>query len=186
MNKPLALILHEKSLLEGELEENGGEITEELDRVWENNQLELAEKIDNYAWALKHMDSVIENLKERKAKATKIIQTIGNQQKRIKHRLHFYCEQSGGEPLRGHEYSFHPFMAKVSGVNQEKVEDQYRTVQVVMPVNQYRQILEQERGGLNGVDSNSWTITFPEVKVSELPDGHPAILEDTAPSVRMR
>ena len=186
MNKPLALILHEKSLLEGELEENGGEITEELDRVWENNQLELAEKIDNYAWALKHMDSVVENLKERKNKATKIIQTIGNQQKRIKHRLNFYCEQSGGEPLRGHEYSFHPYIAKASSVNQEKVEDQYRTVQVVMPIDQYRQILGQEGDSLNAVDSSKWTITFPAVKVSELPKDHPAILEDTTPSVRMR
>jgi chaperonin cofactor prefoldin len=176
MGKSLALILHEKSMLEDELEEKGGEVTEELDRVWQDNQLELAAKVDNYAWALKHMDALIETLKERKAKATKIIQTIGNQQRRIKDRLHFYCEETGG-PLRGHEYSFHPFMARSTDVIQDKVEDRYKKVAVTMTLDEWRRVSD--------------VIATPDikhlpVKVSDLPKDHPAIVADESPSVRMR
>lgn len=178
MSKSLALILHEKALLEAEFEESGGEITGELDKVWENNQIELAEKVDNYAWVLKHLDSVIANLKERKNKATQIIKSTENLQKRIKDRLNYYCVQSGG-PLRGHEYSFHPYLTKSRAVIQSKVEDKYRKVVIEMPLDEYRMLAHL------GVPKG-WTISHPEVKVSELPEDHPAITKDETPSVRMR
>jgi hypothetical protein len=180
MSKSLALILHEKVLLETELEGSGGEITGELDKVWENNTLELAEKIDNYAWVLKHLDALITTLRERSTKASQMIKTIENQQRRIKKRLNHYCVETSG-PLRGHEYSFHPYLSKKSEVSQERVENKYRKVVVTMPLEEWVRLRNE-----NLIQAKSVKVIHPPVKVSELPEGHPAVFFSEEPSVRMR
>jgi sugar-specific transcriptional regulator TrmB len=182
MNKPLGLILQEKALLEAEIEEAHGEITEDLDSIWENNQMELAEKVDNYAWVLKHLDSVIENIRERKRKADKIIKSIANQQKRIKTRLHYYCEQVSG-PLRGHEYSFHPRISVKREVNIDKVEPDKLRITVTMMKDQYlmlRKVLD-ESGISIPMETGEATCN-----VTDLPENHPAITKEETPSVTMR
>jgi chaperonin cofactor prefoldin len=182
MNKPLGLILQEKALLEAEIEEVHGEITEELDVVWEDNQMELAEKVDSYAWILKHLDSVIVNIRNRKQKADRIIRSITNQQKRIKERLHHYCDQIGG-PLRGHEYSFHPRMSIKREVNINKVEPEKLRITVTMMKDQYlllKKVLE-ESGIAISIESGEATCN-----VTDLPENHPAILTEETPTVMMR
>jgi chaperonin cofactor prefoldin len=183
MKKPLGLILQEKAFLEAEIEEAGGEITEELDQIWESNQMELAEKVDNYAWVLKHLDSVIANIKERKQKADKIIKSITSHQERIKRRLHHYTQEIGG-PLRGHEYSFHPYMSRKSEVSQDKVEDPYVKVSVTASLSDWRLISESIKNHL--AEPVSVKVERIPVKVSDLPKDHPAILVDEKPSVTMR
>jgi chaperonin cofactor prefoldin len=181
MKKPLGLILQEKAFLEAEIEEAHGEITEELDSIWENNQMELAEKVDNYAWVLKHLDAVIANIRERKQKADKIIRSLTNQQERIKHRLRYYCDISGG-PLRGHEYTFHPFNSVKREVNMEKVERERRKVVVTMPLDRFmasRYLQKLAQAGEAKVE-------HPKLGVSELPKDHPAIMAEETPTVTMR
>lgn len=182
MNKPLGLILQEKALLEAEFEEAKGEITGELDTVWENNQMELAEKVDSYAWVLKHLDSVIVNIRERKQKADRIIKSLTNQQKRIKERLHHYCEQTGG-PLRGHEYSFHPRISVKREVMVDKVEPERLRISVTMMKDKYlllRKLLAE------------FDVSIPmdvgemACNVTDLPEDHPAISKEETPTVMMR
>jgi hypothetical protein len=182
MNKPLGLILQEKALLEAELEESHGEITGELDALWENNQMEFAEKVDSYAWVLKHLDSVIVNIRDRKQKADRIIKAVTNQQKRIKARLHHYCDQVGG-PLRGNEYSFHPRMSVKREVNINKVEPDKLRITVTIMKDQYlllRKVLD-ESGVAIPMETGEATCN-----VTDLPEDHPAILKEETPSVIMR
>jgi hypothetical protein len=182
MNKPLGLILQEKALLEADIEDAHGEITEELDTVWENNLTELAEKVDSYAWVLKHLDSDIANIRDRKQKADRIIRSIINQQKRIKERLHYYCDQVGG-PLRGHEYSFHPRMSIKREIDISKVEPEKLRITVTMMKDQYlllKRVLEES--------SVSIPMETGEVtcNVTDLPEDHPAISKEETPTVTMR
>ena len=176
--KPLGLIIHERFLLEDETEERGGELTEELDKMWEDNELELAEKVDSYAFTIDQLESVKDNLRERKRKADQIIKSADGAISRIKKRLRHYSDVLG-EPLRGHEYSFHPFTSKKQIVDQGKVETGFRRVVVDMPLTEYQKIAHLIKD--NEVDAKQ-----RDVKVSELPGDHPAILIDTEDTVRRR
>jgi hypothetical protein len=177
--KPLGLIIHERMLLEEDTEQAGGELTDELERIWEDNQTELADKVDAYAFTLDQLEAVKSTLRDRKRKADDIICRTDSAITRIKKRLNHYCMIISG-PLRGHEYTFHPFDSVKREVIVGRVEDQYKKVRVEMPLNEWRKIKPYISAGV------SFNTEYPPIKISDLPEGHPAVRSETTPSVRRR
>lgn len=175
--KPLGLIIHERFLLEDETEERGGELTEELDKLWNDNEMELAEKVDAYAFTLDQLKAVQDNLRERKRKADQIIKSSENAISRIKKRLRHYADALE-QPLRGHEYAFHPYNSEKRTVNQEQVDAKYRRVVLDMSMKEYQQLAKHL--------SNNVEVKQRDVKVSELPGDHPAIEVKGEETVRRR
>jgi hypothetical protein len=183
--KPLGLLIQERFLLEDRINGNDGLLTEELDKLWDDNETELTAKVDAYAFTLAHLESIKEYLRKRKTKANQIIQSIDNNLEQIKARLYYYAGIIGG-PLRGNEYSFHPYISIRRNVNLELVESDYKKVQVEMSYIDYerlKKILTQDRK----ISEETISITkLGEVcNVSDLPEGHPGIIESRTPSVRV-
>lgn len=158
------------------MEESGGEITAEQDQVWLNQKLQIAEKVDAYGIILTNLETEQENLKDLKKKFDEKIQSAiarnKSKSQRLKSRLNFLSE---GSPLRGHIYSFHPYIAV-----ERKVSEGH-----------YAEVLEIESKysdlAMKALDAANvpYSLKTVPLKVSDLPDDHPAIIKYQTPSVRI-
>ena len=123
-NVSLAKLLYDKLLLESDVEEAQGEITDEQDLIWRNQELAIKDKVDAYGYVLTEMKAELEKIKELKREATARItaardRVTGNIA-RLKLRLNNLSE---GSPLRGHIYSFLPYISMRREVDIKQVED---------------------------------------------------------------
>jgi hypothetical protein len=136
IKKTLAELLIEKLELMDELEEMGGDITDNpLGQLWDNNEMALAEKIDNYGRVVKGLEAKKAVLKAEidsvRDSLSKKVSAIENHIDRIKERMYSYCPVEDGEkkPLRGNIYSFLPRISlKKTIPDIEKVEFKHRTI----------------------------------------------------------
>jgi len=92
--------------LEEEIVANNGEITDELDVIWQSTAMAVRDKIDEYGYVINELMNREEELSERVGRAKKRIKSaIAN----IKRRLYNLAD---GKPLRGNLYSFLPYESK--------------------------------------------------------------------------
>ena len=196
-------IVQRKLELENIFEEQYGEITEELEKVWEDNQIELKAKIDSYGYAIQTLTQAIDMLKEKKKirdeRIKDAIKRLEINVEKMKQRLHHH---SNGEPLRGDEWSFHPYTSAVTkSIDTSKVEDEY--ISYVIPrlsQAEYDYLIEDVRMDIEGAKGNAdyeaLTLLQPllqkiigaemDVKTSDLPKEHPALVKEYKSSVRIR
>jgi len=166
------------------LEEVGGEITEDQDIIWLNQQLQIKDKIDAYGIVLTDLEIEQDKLKEFKRKSNERIQAAINRAeskaKRLKSRLYNLSE---GSPLRGHIFSFHPYIAKERKISEgHQTDDKYVYLTIEIRKDHWNDLLSHQPCVMN---DTYYSIKKETVKVSELPDDHPAIIEYQVPSVRI-
>lgn len=138
IKKTLVELFIERLELMDELLESGGDVTDndELASLWQNNEMALADKIDNYGRVVKGLEAKRDVLKAEidsvKESLSKKISAVDNHINRIKERMFTYCpldEDGKPQPLRGNIYSFLPRISvKKTVPDIEKVEEKFRTI----------------------------------------------------------
>ena len=179
-NVSLARLLYDKLLLESDIEEAQGEITDEQDLIWRNQELAIKDKVDAYGYVLTEMKAELEKIIELKREATARITAardrVTGHIARLKLRLNTLSE---GSPLRGHIYSFLPYLSKRSEVDISQVEDNLIDLKVEISEADWKELI-------SSVDKvPEYTILKRGTKVSQLPEDHPAVTTKRTASVRM-
>jgi hypothetical protein len=177
----------EKIIMEDKLSETG-EITDELDLIWQNNNIELKSKIDEYGNLFTQLDAEQKALEFIKfandERVKKAIAKVINLRKKLKSRINML---SNNETLRGSIYSFHPFVAthrEISDTNILLDSESYLTIEIRKD---YWNTLLDCHNKMIDIDSNVKAIEYNtksiKGKVSELSPNHPAVVTSLEPSI---
>lgn len=184
----LGELLAVRKTLEDKLEEQEGVITEELEKVWDDNNTAIEKKIDSYVHVIRHLESIAQMMKEREEQIATVRQRATNEVRRIKQRLNFL---SGGERLYGEEYKVSPITSQKRQVDIDKVEPEYvrLTLQTnLLHWNYIREMIQRmgmEMPGINEKVIDGVKEIKRDVLVSELPKDHPAITSTPTHSIRI-
>ena len=180
-SKSLSRLLYDQLVLRDDIQEAEGEITEEQDLIWRNQEIEIKDKVDAYGEVLSTLEADIEKLKYIKREAgTRVSKALSRTEKtyaRLKERLNFL---SAGSPLRGYTYSFHPYQSEkrevwdISAVSSEHI---YLNIEIKESL--WKELLEVMPHPMG------YSIKKKFAKVSELPNDHPAVVVTRKPSVRI-
>ncbi len=173
-------MLYDKLCLETEIMTNDGEITDEQDLIWQNQELQIKDKVDSYGYVLTELKAELDKIKELKREATARISVasarVQNNIERLKRRLNFLGE---GSPLRGHIYAFHPYESARTSVDISQVEDNLINLTVELKEAQWKELLASAKV------IPEFKVLKREAKVSQLPDKHPAVTTKRTASVRV-
>jgi len=179
-NISLAKLLYERLILSSQVESQDGEITDEQDLIWQNQELAIKDKVDAYGYVLAELNAELDKIKEIKREATaritaaaaRVQSNIG----RLKQRLNSLSE---GSPLRGHIFSFHPYLAVRRSVDIDKVEDNLIDITVRLKEADWKELL-------NCAETiPEFKLLKREARVSQLPDSHPGLKLQRTASVRI-
>lgn len=181
--RTLANIVFDKLSLEDEIKANNmGELTEELDRLWNHTEIELKEKLDDYGDALTMLAAEkhkLEFLKDDYTKRlNKAIARTNTATKTMKQRLNYY---SNGSSLRGRRFTFNPYTSinkTIEDVSLLAPNETYLTIKIRKDY--WDSLLTDSKQG-----KIEYRISKTEGKVSELSVDHPAVLKKMEPSVRV-
>lgn len=186
-NLTLAKLLYERLTLSEAIESQDGEITDEQDLIWRNQELKIKDKVDAYGYVLTELKAELEKIKELKREATARISgataRVQSNIDRLKRRLNVLSE---GSPLRGHIYSFHPYLSakrSISDINM--VEDSLVNLTIEITEANWNSILSRAYGLQDPRDIPEYKTLKREVKVSQLPNDHPAVKTKRTASVRV-
>lgn len=172
----LTALIEQKQHLETQLED-AFTYTEELEQAWQNTELDIARKVDAYGYVIDDLKNKLDFLADKKRKITDIRQRLENEIERIKYRLNQHCN---GEKLIGNEYKIHPFNASNSSVDMDLVEDEHKKYIVTMNYEQFTKF------NAMCIDENLPSFTYTvKCNVTDLPQGHRAIITKITPSVRI-
>ena len=180
-------LMMKQSLLETDIEEAGGEITDEQDVIWQSNELDVRDKLDSYGHLIDELAAEKKKLAFIKAsgvsRVSEATQRIEKLEQKLKARLNTL---SGGESLRGHLYAFHPFNSKARTVDVEKLSasETYLTIEIRQD---YWEKMIEETSWINErvLPKDCFSIKKRVGKVSELPENHQAVATVLTPSVRV-
>lgn len=172
----LTALIEQKQHLETQLEDVLT-YTEELEDVWNNTNLEIAKKIDAYGFVIDDIKNKMDYLAEKKRKITDIREKLGNEIERIKYRLNQHCD---GKKLVGNEYKMNPFTSTTNTIDMLQVEPEYKKYIVEMDYDQF------SRFEAMCMDESLNTYKYTtKCNLSDLPEGHKAIITKLVPSVRI-
>ena len=180
-NVSLAKLLYDKLSLETDIEDAQGEITDEQDLIWRNQELKIKDKVDAYGYVLTEMHAELAKIKELKREASARISTaqarVLSNIARLKLRLNFLSEDRA---LRGHIYSFLPYLSIRREIEDiSLVEDDQINLTIEIKEANWKELL-------SSVDNvPEFTILKRGAKVSQLPEDHPAVTTKRTASVRM-
>ena len=170
-------IVKEKKHLEEQLEDCDT-YTEELERIWRDNEIELKAKIDSYGYVLDDISNRKEYLKSKISKMKDIINSLEKAEEKLKSNLHAY---SDGIKLEGKEYKFSPYFSERREVDMNLVEPKEKKYIVTMDYNWFTQF-----EAIANIDYNEAEYTYTtKCNVTDLPKEHPAIITKVTPSVRI-
>ena len=170
----------ERFLLDEQWEASNGEITDDLDLIWKQNDLAIKDKLDTYGQLFDELDAEKKKLAfikqsgvDRVQAATRRVEAL---ELKLKRRLNLL---SGGQKLKGNIYSFNPFLSRQRTLKYPehlKPEETYLTIEIRADY--------WEQLNPSGRDLR-WEVKKVTGKVSELPDDHLAIETVLTPSVRI-
>ena len=183
----LGELLYQQLILRNQLEEAGGEITDNEDIIWRNQEIAIKDKVDAYGYVLSELEAELKKLSEIKREASariqKAIDRAENDTARLKQRLNYLSE---GSPLRGHIYSFHPYQSVRREVaNIDLVEDDLVDMTVKMKVREWNKLLDAFAQVHQDLRVPEYKVIKREVLTSQLPDNHPALILKRKESVRV-
>ena len=186
-SQPLGELLYQQLILRNHLEDAGGEITDNEDIIWRNQGIAIKDKVDAYGYVLSELDAELKKLVEIKrealARVQKAIDRAENDTARLKQRLNYLSE---GSPLRGHIYSFHPYISEKREVaNIDLVEDDLVYLTVKMKVREWNKLLDAFAQVYQDLRVPEYKVIKREALASQLPNNHPAIMVKRKPSVRV-
>ncbi len=166
------IIQHED--IEQNIIDNYGEITQELSLMWQETNLQLSKKVDNYGKFLDIIAFEKLRLKQQIERRKLLYNQFENLDSEIKHQLYSYAKAI---PLIGEDYKFIPYISKHRIVEADKVEPEFIRVTVQMSKSEYSQLT-----ALEAKPKINMLLKKEEILVSELPEYHPALkyeLEET-------
>lgn len=183
----LGELLYQQLILQNQMVEAGGEITDNEDIIWRNQEIAIKDKVDAYGYVLSELDAELKKLSEIKREASariqKAIDRAENDTARLKQRLNYLSE---GSPLRGHIYSFHPYLSERREVaNIDLVEDNLVDLTVKMKVREWNKLLDAFAQVHQDLRVPEYKVIKREVLTSQLPDNHPAMILKRKESVRV-
>jgi len=163
------------------LEDQGGEITDKQDLIWQNQELAIKDKVDAYGYVMTELNAELDKIKELKREATARISGVSgrvqNNIARLKRRLHSLSE---GSPLRGHIYSFHPYISKRREIiDMDLVNDDLVDMTVRLKEADWKELLASV------ATIPEFKVLKREAQVSQLPEIHPALATKRTASVRI-
>lgn len=179
-------LLDDQKALESFFNDGGGEITDDQDIIWLNQEVAIKDKIDSYGFILSEMEAEKEKIdktikKEANARIKAAVDRIDGRIQKLKSRLNHLSE---GSPLRGHTYSFHPYIAKKRTISDiTKLDDS----QIYVTIEIRKDYLEQLLDAVESADvpADLYSVKKETGKLSDLPEDHPAIETVETPSVRI-
>lgn len=181
MSETLYEIVKKKADLEEQLEDYDT-YSEELEKVWQDNEIAFAEKVDAYGYVLDDTANRIDFLKAKNKRIKEAIDRLEKIEEKVKTRLNLLTE--GIEVIKGKEYNFKRWNSVTRTVNPDKIPLNMKKYNVVMPseiVPDFTKWIE-----INYFNSDI-KIQFEKPiipTVTQLPKDHPAIIEKVTPSVR--
>lgn len=172
------------------------EVTEELEQMWNDNKIAIADKIDRYGFVLEDMETAIKEITDRKKMFNSRIKTaverIEKEIQKIKGRLNYFSE---GKALKGNIYSFHPYISKETKVpDLTLVENKYKRFNLgKLSYKEFSFLAEiltvyvpvESNKEAHGLLLDRMYHAEEDCLKSELPDGHPALKVELKPSVRV-
>lgn len=172
---------------EQELAEAGGEITEEMDLIWQEKDVAVKDKLDAYGYVFTDLKAEENKLKEIRTKIQFALKRIESTKKKLKVRLNFL---SDGESLRGNVFSFHPYTSihKIINTPEALLDSEiYLTIEIRKDYWKALTSALNEWNHKNNIpeDNIEFQIKKEEAKLTQLPDNHPAITIVGEPSVRI-
>lgn len=170
-------------ILEESLDQTGGEITDEMDVIWQEKDASIKQKLDNYGYLFVDLDKDEDKLKTIKEKVQSGLKRVEKVRARLKARLHYLSE---GKPLRGTLFSFHPYQTahKVIG-DPTKLSSSESYLTIEIRKDHWESLLSSYNDIPWEPDALEYSIKKESARVSELPENHPAITIINEPSVRM-
>lgn len=176
----------ERLLLSDQWESQEGEVTDELDLIWQQNELAIKDKLDTYGQLFDELDAEKKKLASLKQSGVERVQAaidrIESLETRLKRRLNLL---SGGQKLQGNLYSFNPFLSRQRTLKYPELlgsQEAYLTIEIREDIlASVIETYEQTRGV-----RPQFAIKKRSGRVSELPEDHPSIETVLTPSVRIR
>lgn len=104
--KPLALLVAEMSGVVGAIVEAGGELSPELESLFDNVQKDLAVKCDGYAFFMDRLDSEEKFWKERAENMVRVARSIAGLRERLKDRIKEAMVAMETTEIKGEEIRF--------------------------------------------------------------------------------
>lgn len=166
--------------LEDRLEESEGIIEAELEAIWDDNEKTIAQKVDQYVFVIKHLESIGQMAKEREQHLKTLRERSERETKRIKTRLFHHSQ---GKKLHGEEYYIIPRTTFRSEVNMNMVGSKYQIITLEMPLDTWTSLLAgytvaQESPQCPHVNMSDIVEKGRRVRVTDLPKDHPAIMRE--------
>lgn len=173
--------MYDHLCLQADIEDQDGEITNDQDLIWQNQELAIKDKVDAYGYVMTELEAELDKIKELKREATARISGVSGRIQRniarLKQRLHSLSE---GSPLRGHIYSFHPYISERREiVDIEQVNDDLINVTVKLTEATWKELIASV------AKVPEFKILKREAQVSQLPEIHPALATKRTASVRI-
>lgn len=191
MRKTMIQLLAEKDeLTRMILSEEEGKLDEYLLEQWRGNELDLKDKIDGYGYVIDNIDAQIESLKQLKSihtdRLNNGLRRLENEKAKLKSRLWEHANTLGGS-LIGNEYRFHPYNGVSRSIDITKLDESEKQYSLPkLSFEQYNKILI----GLGELDEHQLKQYIMEnvktsCNVTDLPEGHPAIITEIRHDVRI-
>lgn len=97
----LYALTEQMTAIEAMLEDNGGELTPELESMWDETRESLVQKVDNYNALVQKLDAYATNIKAEVKRLQALQKTADNSLKRIKDHIKAVMEANGISTLEG-------------------------------------------------------------------------------------
>ena len=129
-NNSLNDILSNYQSLELELIENGGELTEDLEKKICINSDELSDKMDGYEKFIRYLKNQSEYLQKMEQHYNKRRKVIENSIKRCKNSMINALKLTGKEKLKNNEFNFSISISKRWKINESNLDDKLKLLLV--------------------------------------------------------
>ena len=129
-NNSLNDILSNYQSLELELIENGGELTEDLEKKIYINSDELSDKMDGYEKFIRYLKNQSEYLQKMEQHYNKRRRVIENSIKRCKNSMINALKLTGKEKLKTNEFNFSISVSKRWKINESNLDDKLKLLLV--------------------------------------------------------
>ncbi len=177
-------IVKQKKDLEEQLEDFDT-YSEELERVWKDNEITLAEKVDAYGYVIDDIANKKNFLKAKYKRIKEAIDKFEKNEETIKTRLHQVMDVMRMDVIKGNEYNFKKWNSVTHSVNPDKVEIELKKCPVIMNISLFNKFCDWVKE--EGISTDEYTAQFHKLivpTVTQLPENHPAIVTKITPSVK--
>ncbi len=126
MTPTLYELTGQMAAIEDQLQENGGELTPELEQIWEETAESLPQKVDGYNQVIKTFEAYARNLDEEIKRLQALKKTAENSAKRIKAHVKDTMEAFGITKLDGNYCKMSISTTTSTEVNEDMLLQVYR------------------------------------------------------------